>query len=357
MQATEYYGILTFVSTNDKGVYSTLPSNSQKTWSAHFLASAKNEDEDPLRSEFYFNGKRTKFLPKTTFKYVWEETVHHKNEKYSSAVERLKQFELASASEETKLQEQSSILSKNKQELESSQKVIGDELSKTINRLNDLTKGNQEKLRNLEIVKKELESKQSELVPLQDILARKTAIYEELKAKVTQAQESVSRAEEDLKNLNTQLEQMKSELKSLQQADEDYTKAKSNLELVQKKLEDAQEKLKQDLLLLTALKSELQQKSLLLDECELKDDAKLDDLIYIPSTSNKPQNKSVNATNKVEQLVISKKRDNRVTGLKTVAPKETLPHTGEANSYLTVAGISMMATLSLVSTKKRKKSS
>ncbi|MVX59622.1 hypothetical protein E5983_08285 [Streptococcus danieliae] len=67
MQATEYYGILTFVSTNDKGVYSTLPSNSQKTWSAHFLASAKNEDEDPLRSEFYFNGKRTKFLPKTTF--------------------------------------------------------------------------------------------------------------------------------------------------------------------------------------------------------------------------------------------------------------------------------------------------
>lgn len=337
MVETGGYSVLTFVSTDGKNVYEILPSNSQNTWSAFNLASAKNEDEDPLRSEFYFNGKRTKFLPKTTFKYVWEETVYHKNEKYLSAVENLKQFELESATEDKRLQEQSSLLAKNKQELEASQKVNADQLNQSKERLNELTKGNQEKLRNLETVQKELANKQSELVPLQDVLKQEMAIHEELKLKVTQAQEVVKSVEEDLKSLKAQLEQAQAELDSLQKAGEDYAKAKANFDLIQKKLKDAQEKLKQDLLVLAALKAELKQKELILADCESKENAKLEGLVYTPSATINSQNKS------------NFQQDEKVMNNKT------LPNTGEAGSALTLAGISLMTTLGLVSSKKRKK--
>ena len=80
------YGVMTFIS-EAKGVYDTLPtviSPSERrsyvyngktyyydTSSSYFLARAENKDGDPDHSEFYFNGKRVKFLPKTTFRYVW----------------------------------------------------------------------------------------------------------------------------------------------------------------------------------------------------------------------------------------------------------------------------------------------
>lgn len=355
MVETDGYSVLTFVSTDGKGVYDTLPSNSQNTWSAFALATAKNEDEDPLRSEFYFNGKRTKFLPKTTFKYVWEETVYHKNEKYSSAVENLKQFELESATEDKSLQEQTSLLAKNKQELEASQKLTADQLNQSKERLNELTKGNQEKLRNLETLQKELENKQNELLPLQDTLKQEMAIHEELKTKVTQAQEVVIRAEEDLKSLKAQLEQAQAELDSLQKAGDTYAKAKANFDLAQKKLTDAQEKLKQDLLVLAALKSELQQKELELAACESKENAKLEGLIYTPSSRNKSQHKSVTSLKPVEQFDSTKKETIGGTISKTVNSEETLPSTGETGSYLTIAGLSLMTTLGVVSSKKRKR--
>ncbi|MBJ6746518.1 LPXTG cell wall anchor domain-containing protein [Streptococcus sp. 121] len=355
MVETGGYSVLTFVSTDGKNVYEILPSNSQNTWSVFNLASAKNEDNDPLRSEFYFNGKRTKFLPKTTFKYVWEETVYHKNEKYSTAVENLKQFELESASEDKRLQEHTSLLAKNKQELEASQKVTVNKLNQSKERLNELTKGNQEKLRNLEILQKELENKQTELSSLQDTLKHEMAIHEELKANVIQAQEVVTKAEEDLKSLKAQLEQAQTELDSLQKAGDAYAKAKANFDLAQKKLTDAQEKLKQDLLVLAALKSELQQKELELAICESKENAKLEGLVYTPSSRNKSQHKSVNILKPVEQFDSTKKETIGDTISKTVNSGETLPNTGETGSYLTIAGLSLMTTLGVVSSKKRKK--
>ena len=58
------YGVLTFISEN-KDVYGILPSGA-KGYSSYFLAKAENKDSNPDYSEFYFNGKRVKFLPKIT---------------------------------------------------------------------------------------------------------------------------------------------------------------------------------------------------------------------------------------------------------------------------------------------------
>lgn len=73
----ENYGILTFISENG-GVYSTFPSGATGEGLSYYLASVKNEDSNPDYSEYYFNGKRVKFLPKTTFRYIWNETTHPK---------------------------------------------------------------------------------------------------------------------------------------------------------------------------------------------------------------------------------------------------------------------------------------
>ena len=108
VSATNGFGILTFVSDNDKGIYGTLPSeinpsergsfifNGKKYYynprSSYDLARAENKDGDKDRSEFYFNGKRVKFLPKTTFRYVWNETVRHRNLKRDEALNKLNEF-------------------------------------------------------------------------------------------------------------------------------------------------------------------------------------------------------------------------------------------------------------------------
>nr|WP_247644677.1 LPXTG cell wall anchor domain-containing protein [Streptococcus sp. NLN64] len=181
------------------------------------------------------------------------------------------------------------------------------------------------------------------------------AIHEELKANVIQAQEVVTKAEEDLKSLKAQLEQAQAELDSLQKAGDAYAKAKANFDLAQKKLTDAQEKLKQDLLVLAALKSELQQKELELAACESKENAKLEGLIYTPSSRNKSQHKSVTSLKPVEQFDSTKKETIGGTISKTVNSEETLPSTGETGSYLTIAGLSLMTILGVVSSKKRKK--
>lgn len=125
--------------------------------------------------------------------------------------------------------------------------------------------------------------------------------------------------------------------------------------MAQKKLTDAQEKLKQDLLVLAALKSELQQKELELAACESKENAKLEGLIYTPSSRNKSQHKSVTSLKPVEQFDSTKKETIGGTISKTVNSEETLPSTGETGSYLTIAGLSLMTTLGVVSSKKRKK--
>ncbi len=101
------YGVMTFIS-EAKGVYDTLPTvispsekrsyvYNGKTYyynpsSSYFLARAENKDGDPDHSEFYFNGKRVKFLPKTTFRYVWNEITHPKNPAYTKAKEALDSF-------------------------------------------------------------------------------------------------------------------------------------------------------------------------------------------------------------------------------------------------------------------------
>ena len=108
VEATNKYGILTFVSDNNRDVYNTLPSVISPTerrryvyngetyyknpYSSYFLARAENKDGDKERSEFYFNGKRVKFLPKITFRYVWNEKVRHRNLKRDEALNKLNEF-------------------------------------------------------------------------------------------------------------------------------------------------------------------------------------------------------------------------------------------------------------------------
>ena len=71
------YGVLEFVSDKkDVLIYPWVGDYS----TTYDLAKAENKDADPTHSEYYFNGKRVKFLPKTTFVYVWKETTHPKTQ-------------------------------------------------------------------------------------------------------------------------------------------------------------------------------------------------------------------------------------------------------------------------------------
>ena len=95
------YGTLQFVTDDPEyPVYPTVEGGYTSTW---HLAKAENKDSDMSHSEFYFNGKRVKFLPKTTFVYVWKETTHPKNPEFEKAQKALNEFKIQQEESEKKI--------------------------------------------------------------------------------------------------------------------------------------------------------------------------------------------------------------------------------------------------------------
>ena len=260
------YGVLTFISEN-KDVYSTLPSvispSERRSYvykgetyyydpsDSYSLARAENKDSNPDYSEFYFNGKRVKFLPKITFRYVWNEITHPKNPAYTKAKEALDNFNRKQRNEEAVVNEKISSLSKNltiaKTNLNKDQKELG----KTKKHLTDLTKQNEAKLNVLKLAQTELSKQQtmlnvakSELSKQESQLNRLKAIKNNKSHASKNAEQSLVTAKKDLSKVQQDVIDLKNAPKNLQDAKKRLIGAKQKLEESKKALDNANVKLK-----------------------------------------------------------------------------------------------------------------
>ena len=243
------YGVLTFISEN-KDVYGILPSGA-KEYSSYFLARAENKDSNPDYSEFYFNGKRVKFLPKITFRYVWNEITHPKNPAYTKAKEALNNFSRKQRNEETIVNGKISSFNNNltvaKTTLDKDQK----ELDKNKKRLADLTKQNQSKLNVLKFAKSELSKQQTMLNAAKSELSKQESQLNRLKAiknnkshASKNAEQSLATAKKDLSKAQQDVIDLKNAPRKLDDAKKQLIRAKQKVEESKKALENANVKLK-----------------------------------------------------------------------------------------------------------------
>ena len=243
------YGVLTFISEN-KDVYGILPSGAEE-YSSYFLARAENKDSNPDYSEFYFNGKRVKFLPKITFRYVCNEITHPKNPAYTKAKEDLDSFNRKQRNEEALMRDKLSSLNKNLTIAKTTLNTDQKNLDKTKKRLSDLTKQNQSKLNVLKSAKSELSKQQTALNIAKSELSKQESQLNRLKAiKNTKsharknAEQSLLNAKNDLLKAQQYVLVLKNAPRKLDEAKKSLTIAKQKFEESKKALEKANAKLK-----------------------------------------------------------------------------------------------------------------
>ena len=254
VSATKGFGILTFVSDNDKRIYGTLPSeinpsergsytfNGKKYYynpgSSYDLARAENKDGDKDRSEFYYNGKRVKFLPKTTFRYVWNETVRHRNLKRDEALNKLNEFnkkQLELEKNQTKklnrlnedLMENKNILSKSEKDLNQSKELV-----------EKLTKQNTQKFQEITRLTKELDKKIGELKEVQEIQNKEEAKLVALKNKLSGEKNKLEQERKDLDSTIQKLLETKKYKLSLENASENLKKIEEEVKHLEKEYSD-----------------------------------------------------------------------------------------------------------------------
>lgn len=252
------YGVMTFIS-EAKGVYDTLPTvispsekrsyvYNGKTYyynpsSSYFLARAENKDGDPDHSEFYFNGKRVKFLPKTTFRYVWNENTHPKNPAYIKAKEALDSFNRKQKNEETLMRDKISSLNKNLTIAKTTLNTDQKNLDKTKKRLSDLTKQNQSKLNVLKSAKSELSKQQTKLNLAKSELSKQESELNRLKAIKNNKSHASKNEEQSLVNAKNDLLKAKQHVLALKNAPRKLEEAKKSLMISKQKLEESKKAL------------------------------------------------------------------------------------------------------------------
>lgn len=252
------YGVMTFIS-EAKGVYDTLPTvispsekrsyvYNGKTYyynpsSSYFLARAENKDGDPDHSEFYFNGKRVKFLPKTTFRYVWNEITHPKNPAYTKAKEALDSFNRKQRNEEALMGDKLSSLNKNLTIAKTTLNTDQKSLDKTKKRLADLTKQNQSKLNVLKSAKSELSKQQTALNIAKSELSKQESELNRLKAIKNNKSHASKNAEQSLLNAKNDLLKAQQYLLDLKNAPRKLDEAKKRLMIAKQKLEESKKAL------------------------------------------------------------------------------------------------------------------
>lgn len=246
----ENYGILTFISENGS-VYSTLPSGATSDVSlSYYLASVTNEDSNPDYSEYYFNGKRVKFLPKTTFRYIWNETTHPKNPAYTQAKDALETFNKKQSQEESVASEKISVLNN---ELTIAKETLNKDkqrLDAADQRVAELTKDNESKVQALKLAQSELakqqtklDAAQSELVKQEDELKRLENVKSDKSNIVKDAEQSLENAKNDLKKAEQYVVELKNAPKILEEAEKRLNDAQAKLEEAKKALDEAVNKL------------------------------------------------------------------------------------------------------------------
>ena len=243
------YGVLTFISEN-KDVYGILPSGA-KGYSSYFLAEAENKDSNPDYSEFYFNGKRVKFLPKITIRYVRNEITHPKNPAYTKAKEALDNFNRKQRNEETVANEKLSSLNNNLTIAKTTLDKDKKELDRFKKRLVDLTKQNEAKLNVLKSAQAELSKQQTLLSAAKTEFLKQETELNRLKGVKNDKIKFVKTAEQSLKNAKKELDtahqyvtNLKNAPKNLQDAKKRLISAKQKLEESKKALDNANVKLK-----------------------------------------------------------------------------------------------------------------
>ena len=259
MMQTNGYGILTFVSDNNRDVYNTLPSvvspserisysyNGEtyytNPYSSHFLARAENKDGDKNRSEFYFNGKRVKFLPKTIFRYVWNDITHPKNPAYTKAKEDLDSFNRKQRNEEALMRDKLSSLNKNLTIAKTTLNTDQKNLDKTKKRLSDLTKQNQSKLNVLKSAKSELSKQQTALNIAKSELSKQESQLNRLKVIKNNKSQASKNAERSLVNAKNDLLKAQQYVLVLKNAPRKLDEAKKSLMIAKQKFEESKKAL------------------------------------------------------------------------------------------------------------------
>ena len=248
------YGTLQFVTDDpDVQVYPTAEGSYS---SVYFLAKAENKDSDMSHSEFYYNGKRVKFLPKTTFVYVWKETTHPKNPEFEKAKNALDTFNDAQKKSEALLATKLDGYNKQLDEAKSVLEIATANLTKANEKVAELTKSNEEKLNVLKTAQAELEKQRSELKNAETELEKQNSELARLTEIKKVTVENVNRSEIVLSEAKIDLEKAQKNLQNLinapklledakqrsQNSDEKLLKAKANLELDINTLKDAKEK-------------------------------------------------------------------------------------------------------------------
>ncbi|MGQ7375074.1 LPXTG cell wall anchor domain-containing protein [Streptococcus suis] len=413
IDATKGYGILTFVSSDGTGIYDEMPSHldpsTQKSYEfmgeiryyypslAQDLGRAENKDSDPLRSEYYFNGKRIKFLPKTTFRYVWEETLYHKNTKREDAVTALNNFNNAQKIAEEKI---TNIISSMKSELETAQNILSTDenaLKVANNRVTALTSDNADKVRILKEAQNELTTQQSELKSAKEVLTKEEEELIRLEGLRDKAQENLTQAETGLEEAKKAVRSAEQELLDLQNAPEKLEEAKGNYAKAQQQLKEAKETFDDASALLETLLTERDTKLSEYKELKAKFDlnqAKLKDLenqaknkvivtlpdgtvVAVPNTAptaaEKPavdvdavkqaldNNQDVTVvdgevvvTNPQAGVTVTQTATGEKVTYSRVERAKVLPNTGEQTSLLALAGVAVLSSLGLAGARRRK---
>ena len=254
VSATNEFGILTFVSDNDKRIYGTLPSEISpterrsyeydgKTYyynpsDSYSLSRAENKDGDKERSEFYYNGKRVKFLPKTTFRYVWNETVRHRNLKRDEALNKLdefnrKQLELEE-NQTKKINKLNGDLIKNKNDLFKAEK----DLTYTTQVVRKLIIENDKKNQEIRTLNRDLDEKLVVLKLAQDKKSKEEVKLSILKSKLSKENSKLELERKTLNSEDLKLLEAKKYRASLVSASENIKKIEAELNRLTKELTD-----------------------------------------------------------------------------------------------------------------------
>lgn len=233
------YGVLEFVT--DKEDVSVFERGFLETYS---LVKVENKDADPTHTEYYFNGKRVKFLPKTTFVYVWKETTHPKNPVYAKAKEALDTFNTKQAKDEATLVQKLSTLNN---DFSSSQAVLlkdKQDLDVANQHLDVLTKENEAKILVLKAAQNELSNRENDLKAAQAALLKQEGELALRKTVKNNAEKLVSEASKLLTDAQHELTNAKKHVELLQSAPKKLEEAKARLTNAEKNYNEAEKSLK-----------------------------------------------------------------------------------------------------------------
>ncbi len=367
------YGTLQFVTdAPDVPVYRTKEGSHL---SVYFLADAENKDSDMSHSEFYYNGKRVKFLPKTTFVYVWKETIHTKNPEFEKAKNVLDTFNDEQKKSEDVLTSTLDVYNKQLEKAKSVLEIATAALTEANVRVAELEKPNKEKANvlktaqgELEKQKSELKNAETELEKQKSELIRLTEIKKVTIENVRKSEIVLSKAKVDLETAKKTLQNLINAPKLLedakqlsQKADEKLAKAKADLESDLKALEDAKEKeevaKKQYEAVYSAYKAYLKSKEDAEREVKIKkeyEEVKRSDSTSVAIVDDKGNIVGYKAVTNVPTLTTLKQSTSSQSSYSAKEAVNQLPNTGGSNSNLLSAiGVFVLGLLGFISKKRR----